>query len=158
MPTINSLPLKDAKPTDRPHFLVWDTPNEAALQQIVFYNNAQRVNYRDNLLSRTNPQESFLVLHQQIDRELNAIRGICSQCSFPVVILEELDCLMTYLSIYGQKELFWQKLLNLRQLTSLLWILLPTKLIPDNLPPKRQLRIEDFPKFALNSSEATEVK
>jgi hypothetical protein len=158
MPTINSLPLKDAKPTDRPHFLVWDTPNEADLQQIVFYNNAQRVNYRDNLLNRTNPQESFLVLHQQIDRELNAVRSICSECNSPVVILEELDCLMTYLSIYGQKELFWHKLLNLRQLASLLWILLPTELILYNIPQKRQLRVEDFPKFALNSSEATEVR
>ena len=158
MLTINSLPLKDAKPTDRPHFLVWDTPNEATLQQIVFYNNAQRVNYRDNLLSRTNPQESFLVLHQKIDRELNAMRSICLECNSPVVILEELDCLMTYLSLYGQKGLFWHKLLNLRQLASLLWILLPTELIHYNLPQQRQLRVEDFPKLALNSSETREVR
>lgn len=144
MPTINSLPLKDAKPTDRPHFLVWDTPSEDALQQIAFYNNAQRVNYRDNLLSRTNAQESFLVLHQQIDREINAIRRICSQCSYPVVILEELDCLVTYLSITSQKELFIGRLLNMRQLASLLWILLPTQLVPDNLSQKRQLRVRHF--------------
>lgn len=142
MSTIKRLPLKDAKPTDCPHFLVWDTPNEAILQQIIFYNNAQRVKYRDNLLSRTNSQESFLVLHQQIDRELNTIRSICSQSNVPVVILEELDCLITYLSIYEKKELFWQKLSNLRQLESLIWILLPTQLIPDDLPQKRQLKVD----------------
>ena len=51
-------------------------------------------------------------MHQQIDRELNAIRSICSECSSPVVILEELDCLMTYLSIYGQKELLWHGVLT----------------------------------------------
>lgn len=158
MSTINSLPLKDAKPTDRPHFLVWDTPNEADLQQIIFYNNARRVNYRDNLLSRTNPQESFLILHRHVDRELKAIRSICSPANSPVVILEGLDCLITYLSIHGQKELFWQKLLNLRQLTSLLWILLPTELIPYNLPQKRQLRVENSLKFTLNSPETTEAK
>ena len=141
MPAINSLPLKDAIPTDRPHFLVWDTPNKADLQQIAFYNNAQRVNYRDNLLNRINSQDSFLVLHQQIDREINAIRHICSQCNSSMVILEELDCLITYLSINSQKELFLHKLLNLRQLASPLWILLPTELIPNNLPQKRQLRV-----------------
>lgn len=144
MPMLNRLPLKDAKPSDRPHFLVWDTPNEADLEQIAFYNNAQRVKYRDNLLSRIEPQESFLVLHHYIDRELNIIRSICADSKFSVVLLEELECLITYLSIYGQTERFWQKILNMRQLTSILWILLPVQSIPYNVPDKRQIQVSNF--------------
>ncbi len=34
MQTLNNLLLRDAKPSDRPHLLLWDTPNEADLEQI----------------------------------------------------------------------------------------------------------------------------
>ena len=129
MLTIN---LKNAQPSDRPHFLLWDTPNQAALQQIAFYNHAQLTNYRDSLMGRIDSQDRFLLLHQHLDRELNAIRAICSASHCPIIILEGLDCLITYLSAHStsHKNLFWQKLLTMRQLENMLWILLPTKLIP----------------------------
>ena len=39
MLTINNLSLKDAKPTDSPHLLLWDNPNDLEIQQILFNNN-----------------------------------------------------------------------------------------------------------------------
>ena len=143
MQTLSSLPLRNAKPSDRPHLLLWDTPNEADLEQISFYNHAERINYRDNLLSRIDSKERFLVLHQHLDREVDAIRAICSKSSHKVVLLEGLDALVTYL--YAQPSiraaLLWQKLSNLRHLESILWILLPNKLAPPNWTADRSFHI-----------------
>lgn len=143
MQTLNSLPLRDAKPSDRPHLLLWDSPNQADLEQISFYNHAQRISYRDNLLSRIDDKERFLVLHQYLDRELDAIRTICSKSSHTVVLLEGLDCLITYLYVQPSTPItfFWQKLSNMRHLESILWILLPTKLAPPNWTEKRIFHI-----------------
>ncbi|WP_016950627.1 hypothetical protein [Anabaena sp. PCC 7108] len=52
MSTINNLSLQDAKPTDKPHLLLWDNPNDLEITQLLFKNNAQLVSYRNNLLSR----------------------------------------------------------------------------------------------------------
>jgi len=138
----SSLNLRSAKPSDRPHLLVWDTPDEVELQQIALYNNAQRVNYRQNLLSRVKPGDRFLVLHQYLDRELNAISSIGASADKPIVLLEGLDCFITYLYVQPASpiSLFWQKITDMRHLESLLWILLPSKLVHDGWAETRCIR------------------
>jgi len=79
--------LRDARPDDRIHLLLWDTPNENELVRIAFDNNAQRVNYRKNLLQRIHPGDNFLTLHHNLDLELDAIKSVCSGVSKQVVLL-----------------------------------------------------------------------
>lgn len=144
MQTISNLQLREAKPSDRPHILLWDSPNEVDLEQILYYNKAQRINYRDNLLSRIDEsKDRFLLLHEHLDRELEAIRSICSQATDEIVLLEGLDYLITYLSVQPSNALasLWHRLSQMRQLESILWILLPTKLTPPNWPEKRMICI-----------------
>jgi len=143
MTAIANLLLRDARPDNQAHLLLWNTPNQFELDQITRYNNAQRVNYRDNLLQRTSPSAKFLTLHHQIDEELTAIQSICDQSVKPVVLLEGLDCLITYLNVQPGDHitLFWNSLENIRKLQSLLWIILPHKLGPKTWPEARLLRI-----------------
>ncbi|MCY7274226.1 MAG: hypothetical protein LH702_10905 [Phormidesmis sp. CAN_BIN44] len=143
MTAIASLLLRDARPSDRAHLLLWDTPNPFELDQITRYNNAQRVNYRDNLLQRTRPDAKFLTLHYQIEEEMAAIQTICDQSVKPVVLLEGLDCLITYLNVQSGDHitLFWNSLENTRKLQSLLWIILPHKLVPKTWSEARLTRI-----------------
>ena len=130
------LVLTTAKPSDRPHFLAWDNPHDLAVNQLCFYNQAEKIDYRLNLLNRINPNTQFLILHQHLDREIKAIRDICANANSRVVLLTGLDCLITYLTIHprGQVSIFWQRLINLRQLKAILWLLLPTPIIPHYLP------------------------
>lgn len=143
MTAIVSLPLRDARPDNQAHLLLWDTPNPFELDQITRYNNAQRVNYRENLLQRTRPDAKFLSLHHQVDEEIGAIQAICEQAVKPVVLLEGLDCLITYLNVQPGDyiTLFWSSLENTRKLRSLLWIILPHKLVPQTWPKARLIRI-----------------
>lgn len=143
MTAIASLPLRDARPSDRAHLLLWDTPNPIELDQIIRYNNAQRVSYRENLMQRITPGSKFLTLHHQIDEELEAIKSICAQAVKPVVLLEGLDCLITYLNTQpgNHTTLFWSSLENTRKLPSLLWILLPHKIVPKTWSDTRIQRI-----------------
>lgn len=143
MTAIASLLLRDARPSDQAHLLLWDTPNPIELDQITRYNNAQRVNYRESLLKRTDPSTKFLTLHHQVDEELAVIQSICDQAVKPVVLLEGLDCLITYLNIQPGSyiTLFWNSLGNIRKLQSLLWIILPHKLAPKTWPEARLVRI-----------------
>ena len=143
MTAIASLLLRDARPSDRAHLLLWDTPNPFELDQIARYNNAHRVNYRDNLLQRTDPNAKFLTLHHQVDEEMAAIQAICEQTVKPVVLLEGLDCLITYLNVQpgNYTTLFWSSLENTRKLQSLLWIILPLKLAPKTWSETRLIRI-----------------
>ena len=124
--------LSEAKPRDRPHLLLWDKFDGLDLRSLSFHYNAQVISYRENLLSRLPPQSQFLALHQGIDRELGEIRNICKIATKDIVILRDLDCLITYL--YTQPEapitLFWKNLSGIRHLESILWILLPSKLAP----------------------------
>lgn len=138
------LRLFEAKPSDRPHILVWDSPNEADIEQLCFYNSAERVNYRETLLSRVTPGDQFLVLDQYLDREFDAIRSICTCSGKKVVIMEGLDVLITYLSVKpgGFEKVFWQRFAALRHLDSVLWILLPERTIPIDWPNSRLMRIE----------------
>lgn len=143
MTAISNLLLRDARPDNQAHLLLWDTPNSFELDQITRYNNAQRINYRDNLLQRTSPTANFLTLHHQVDEELAAIKSICDQAVKPVVLLEGLDCLITYLNVQPGNyiTLFWSSLENTRKLQSLLWIILPHKLAPKTWSDARLIRL-----------------
>ncbi len=143
MTQIASLLLRNARPDDRAHLLLWDTPNPIELGQITRYNGAQLISYRENLLQRTKPDTKFLTLHYQIDEELEAIKAICNQSVKPVVLLEGLDCLITYLNTQPGDHitLFWNSLENTRKLERLLWILLPHKIAPKTWSEDRLKRI-----------------
>lgn len=148
MTATSNLLLRDARPSDQVHLLLWDTPNPVELSQLMLYNGAERINYRDNLLQRISPDTRFLNLHYQIDEELDAIRSIAEQATKPVVLLEGLDCLITYL--YTQPgdhiTLFWSSLEKTRKLPRLLWILLPHKLAPTTWS---EARLKQIPALAL---------
>jgi len=124
--------LRNAKPNDSPHLLLWDKVDDDQLRSLAFYDDAEVVSYRENLLSRLPPQSRFLALHQELDRELRSIREICHNSQKKVVLLRDLDCLITYLQIQPNSPitLFWQSLFRMRHLESILWILLPKKLTP----------------------------
>lgn len=143
MTAIANLLLRDARPSDRAHLLLWDTPNPFELDQITRYNNAQRISYRENLLQRISPNAKFLTLHHQVDEELAAIKSVCDQSAKPVVLLEGLDCLITYLNTQPGDHitLFWSSLENTRKLQRLLWIVLPHKLVLKTWPETRLIRI-----------------
>lgn len=132
MTAISNLPLRNARPQDRVHLLLWDTPNLVELNQITLYNDAQRVSYRENLIQRISPGAKFLSLHHQVDEELEIIKSISNQAVKPVVLLEGLDFLITYLNTQPGDyiTLFWSSLENTRKLHRIMWILLPHKLAP----------------------------
>jgi hypothetical protein len=146
MTTIANLRLSDARPDDRAHLLLWDTPNPFELNQIAFYNNAEQVSYRKNLIQRINPRDRFLNLHYQVDEELEMIKTICDKVVKPVVLLDGLDYLMTYLNTQPGDHitLFWSSLENTRKLRCLMWILLPHKLAPQTWPETRIKRISSI--------------
>ncbi|BAY31214.1 hypothetical protein NIES2107_30730 [Nostoc carneum NIES-2107] len=135
--------LRNARPDDRIHLLLWDKPDRSELVRIAQDNNAQLINYRKNLLQRIHPEESFLALHHNLDTELSAIKSMCSGVSKQIVLLEGLDCLITYLQITSGSRitLFWKQLEETRKLERLLWILLPQQLAIKNWPPERIKRI-----------------
>jgi hypothetical protein len=136
---INNLFLQDAKPTDKPHLLLWDNPDNLEVTQLLFKNNAQLVSYRDNLLSRINSNGKSLTLHQKLDQELDAIKQIPAAATKPIVLLKDLDILITYLYTKPKSpiDLFWEKMADMRHLQSILWILLPTQPHPINWDQKR---------------------
>lgn len=140
---IKDLRLREAKPSDRPHLLLWDTLNDLELQQLAYRDNALVQSYRTNLKSRIAPQSRFLGLHHQLERELDAIKAICATTYKPVVLLKELDCLITYLYVQPESPitLFWQNLFNTRHLESILWIILPSSLAPPGWHDSRIQRI-----------------
>jgi hypothetical protein len=143
MIAIANLLLRDVRPSDRVHLLLWDTPNQFELDQITRYNNAQRISYRENLIQRINPGDNFLTLHHRVDEELTELKSICEQSAKTIVLLEGLDCLITYLNTqHGDHiTLFWSSLENIRKLQCPLWITLPHKLVPTTWPEARLIRI-----------------
>ncbi|MBD1902081.1 hypothetical protein NDI44_24475 [Trichocoleus sp. DQ-A3] len=140
---IKDVRLQDVKLRDRPQLLLWDTPNDQELRQLAYRENAECISYRTHLLSRINSQNRFLALHYQLDRELDAIKAICTNTDKPVVLLKDLDCLITYLHVQPESPitLFWQNLLNTRHLESILWIILPSQLVPPDWDESRVQRI-----------------
>ncbi|AFY45726.1 hypothetical protein [Nostoc sp. PCC 7107] len=138
-----SVRLRDARPDDKIHLLLWDLPDETEILRIVHYNNAHHVNYRKNLLQRIHPGKSFLTLHHNLDTELNAIKSMCCGVDKQIILLEGFDCLITYLQVTpgSRITLFWKQLEETRKLEKLLWILLPQQLEPKNWPAERIKRI-----------------
>lgn len=148
MPTLNDVPIAEAKPSDRPHILVWNHFTDEDLEDLRFRHGTYRVNYRKDLLDRhqTTSSSSFLALNRRIDREIQALRDLCEHSPLAYVQLEDLDRLITYLASTNSQdlELFWQKLIDLRQLPKILWIILPSSLVPSHWPSDR-LQYVDTP-------------
>jgi hypothetical protein len=140
---IEDLRLRAAQPSDRPHLLIWDTPEYQELKALVYRENAELISYRIHVLNRIDTNKPFLALHLWLERELDAIKAMCSNTANPVVLLKDLDCLITYLRIQPESPitLFWQNLFYTRHLQSILWIVLPSKLTPPNWDDSRILRI-----------------
>lgn len=140
---IKDLRLLDVKLRDRPYLLLWDTPNDPEIRQLAYRDNAEVISYRTDLLGRIEPESRYLSLHYQLERELAAIRAICAKTDKPIVLLKDLECLITYLQVQPKSPvtLFWQNLLNTRHIESILWIILPHTLIPFNWEESRLKRL-----------------
>ncbi|WP_017302749.1 hypothetical protein [Spirulina subsalsa] len=146
MPATPNLLLRNARPDNQIHLLLWDRPLEPQLEHLVFYNNAERVNYRQNLQQRLPKNTRFLTLHLYLERELEALKSICKNSQKSMILLEGLDCLITYLHTQPESSmpLFWHYLKQLRNLETLLWILLPSRLKPPDWPKNRLYSIDSF--------------
>jgi hypothetical protein len=72
MDNINTIPIANATPSDRPHLLVWDACDEEGLEKLRFRHGTYRAHYGKDLINRHNAQSAskFLHLHKRIDREL----------------------------------------------------------------------------------------
>jgi hypothetical protein len=142
--SLDTLRLRHARPIDRPHLLIWDNPDDKQLGDLAWRENAERVSYRQDLLKRVDPTSRFLGLHYEPERELHAIENLCKNSLQPVVLLEDLDCLITYFHIQPDAPLtlFWRSLLDMKHLECILWILLPSQLKPSDWDERRLIQIE----------------
>jgi len=126
---INQLKLDKVELRDRPYLLYTDKLSKTALNQLAFRYTADRVGYRDDLIKRhtSTSKSGYLNLQMQCDRELDAIKQICQNATKPIVLLEDLDVLLTYLYTRSNSplNLFWRNLAATRQLACPLWLLLP---------------------------------
>lgn len=132
--------LRKAAPIDRPHLLVCKQPFSAyVLERTRLENDAQIVSYRDDLLQRLEPNENALYLHRKLDRECNALRQLARDTLTPVLIVTDVDILLTNLSAHSHLEAqtFAHRLIWLRQLPCLVWIVLPIALLPPEWPKER---------------------
>lgn len=129
----------DVELRDRPHLLAWDCADVLSVRQLCSSLSAEYINYRDDLIGRTKPSERFLVLDRYIDRELDVLRRYCSQTSRRVVVLHELDVLLAYLQSRPgpMLDVFLERLLRVRHLDALLWIVLPNSCVPTRWPEQR---------------------
>lgn len=145
---IKDLQLRFAKPSGCPHVLIWDAPSQEDLRHLAWREGADCISYRKDLLSRLDPksQSRFLGLHHQIREEIAVIKNLCKRQagSKPVILLEDLDILITYLYVQSNSPitLFWQTLFDLRHLERILWIVLPSRiLIPNTWDERRILKL-----------------
>lgn len=132
--------LHNAIPIDRPHLLVCDRPlSSYALERISLENDARIVSYRDDLLRRLEPNEYALHLNRELDRECDALRQLARDTSKPVLVVSDLDILLTNLSTHSHLEAqtFVHRLMWLRQLPCLVWIVWPIALLPHDWPKER---------------------
>jgi hypothetical protein len=130
------LNLREVELTDRPHLLGWDAVDPILVKQLCNTQNAEYVNYRDSLLSRTKPSERFLLLDRYIDREIDVFRDLCQKSAGRVLVLHEVDVFIAYLHSRPGPMLnvFWDRLLRTNHLNALLWIVLPMSCIPHRWP------------------------
>lgn len=147
MPSLNDLPITTANPSDRPHILVWDTCNEDSLQTLCFRHGTYRANYAQELIARHSQQSEskYLLLSKRIDREIESLRDIGNTSPKSYIQMEGLDRLITYLAVDSSQSLrlFWQRLIDLRQLPKRLWIILPSTLVPSDWPQARLHVVEN---------------
>lgn len=126
---INQLALDKVELRDRPYLLYTDKLSKTALSQLAFRYTGDRVSYRDDLIKRhtSNSKSGYLNLQMHISREVEAIKQICQNATKPIVLLEDLDVLLTYLHTRPNSPLnqFWRNLAATRQLACPIWILLP---------------------------------
>ena len=139
----DNVQLRSAIPSDQPHLLAWDAADSISVRSLCNAQNADYVNYRDNLLGRTSNADKFLVLDRYVDRELKVIRDLCRKPPSQMLVLHELDVLLAYLESRPGRtiNLFWDRLLRTRHLQAVLWIVLPTSCIPSRWP---ECRIQVF--------------
>lgn len=135
--------LKQAQPIDRPHLLLWQNPSPMELWNVAFQNNAQEVDYRTDLLDRISPDANYLMLNRYLDREFDRLRTLCTESPKPIVLLKNFDCLITYLIAKdpNSQDVLWRRLIDLRQLQGILWIVLPPALVPAYWSETRTQRI-----------------
>ncbi len=126
---INQLALDKVELRDRPYLLYTDKLSKTELNHLIFRHTADHVSYREDLIKRHTSTSKIGYLNLQLhgDRELEAIKQICQNAVKPIVILEDLDILLTYLHTRPNSpiNLFWRNLAATRQLACPLWILLP---------------------------------
>jgi hypothetical protein len=140
------LPLRSARPTDQAHLLLWDNPDAASLQFLASHNCAHLVSYREHLCQRIPAGDRTLNLHEELDRELDALRTICAESPRQMVILQDCDRLIAYLRCKrgNYERLFWSSLANTRKLSTLLWLVLPSALAPKDPKLWSETRIEEI--------------
>lgn len=126
---INQLALDKVELRDRPYLLYTDKLSKPALSHLVFRYTADRVSYRDDLIKRHTSisKSGYLNLQLHTSREIEAIKQICENATKPIVLLEDLDILLTYLQTrpHSPLNLFWRNLAAVRHLACPIWILLP---------------------------------
>jgi hypothetical protein len=140
MANMEYIDLRSALPSDSPHILVWDNLTEIQLSGLALHNNAKRISHRQDWLQRLPPNGQFLNLDYRT--EIQAIRALCQNTPEPVVILEDLDYLISYLSISPDSPIttFWFNLAQMRHLPRLLWLVLPSLWVPSDWDTHRLLR------------------
>jgi hypothetical protein len=139
-------------PSDRPHIIQWDLrEGDWRYEQLRFRYGTHRVNYCQALLERHTAQSTSpnLLLHRRIDREIQALRDLCASPNIPqsCIQLEGFETFITYLAAVSSSDvpLFWQQLIDLRQLPKRLWIVLPSSLVPAQWPRDRLHCFERYP-------------
>lgn len=144
-PSPQSLPsLREARPRNQIHLLFWDQPVASELQFLKTYNHAEIHHYSDRLLQRLTPQDKYLHLHHYLDREIEDLRILCESCTQSMILLLDIDLLLTYLRVQPESNMttFWKNLELLTKLTVPLWLLLPFTLRPAKWPKERSLQIQ----------------
>lgn len=125
---------------DRPHLLVCEELLTAYdIDRVCQENQASVINLRDELLSRLPIDEHNLLLHLEIDRECDAIRTLAWKHSNTVLLLTEMEVILTNISAHTNRDMqtCLHRLMLLRQLESLVWIVLPLALVPGDWPKDR---------------------
>jgi hypothetical protein len=111
---INQLALDKVELRDRPYLLYTDKLSKPALSHLVFRYTADRVSYRDDLIKRhtSTSKSGYLNLQLHSSREIEAIKQVCENAAKPIVLLEDLDILLTYLQTRPNSPLnqFWRNL------------------------------------------------
>ncbi len=131
--------LGSAVPSDQPHLLAWDAADPIDVRSLCNKQNADYINYRDNLLDRTSSEDKFLVLDRYVDRELKEFRELCLRARSEILVLHELEVLLAYLESRpgGMINVFWDRLLRTRHLAVKLWVVMPHSCIPPRWPKPR---------------------